>query len=265
MNMPREVNTIIFSKNRACQLELLLRSLSMPAVVLYRYDDEFKAGYDKLIKMYPSVRFVLELDFKKQLLEIINEGGEYIMFLVDDDIMIEPFHENCSEFSEFKINSDILCLSLRMSPDYLYKGLPILKDNKWEWRTYRRGGQEYNYYLRNWGYPMSVGSHIFRREDILPVIISTKEIKTPNYLEGALNANIPNRPLMMCFGKAKIINNLANQVQADFPCGTSGVSVKELEERFLKGEKLSLEDIKEKASRAKNCFLKTDYRFVSGK
>jgi len=258
--MNSEINTIIFSKNRACQLELLLRNLNVPTAVLYTYDPEFKAGYDKLIGMYPSIKFIREIDFKKQLLEIIGEGGEYIMFLVDDDIMIEPFYENCPEFIEFKKNHDILCLSLRMAPSYCYKGLPILKDNKWEWKPYSRGGQEYNYRLRNWGYPMSVGSHIFRKEDILPTILA-KEITTPNYLEGVLNANTPNWPLMMCFNKAKIINDIVNEVQADFPRKTSGTSIKELEERFLKGERLSLEDIKEKAAKAKDCYLKTDYKW----
>jgi len=261
-NMRSEINTIIFSKNRACQLELLLRSLSMPATVLYACDPEFKAGYDKLIEMYPSVKFIHETNFKDQLLKIIKEGEKYVMFLVDDDIMIDPFYENCPEFAEFKRNPEIICLSLRMSPVYCYKGLPIFKDNKWEWRIYSPGGRFHSHHLRNWGYPMSVGSHIFRKEDILPVIISAKKITTPNYLEGALSANIvPNRSLMICFDKPKVINNMANQVQSDFPCGNFGISVKELEEKFLKGERLSLEDIKAKASEARDCFLKTDYKW----
>src|SRR6266404_5273265 len=109
-----EITTIVFSRNRACQLELLLRSLSMPVTVLYFYDPEFKAGYDKLIKMYPSLNFVLRYDFKNQLLEIIKKGTKYVLFLVDDDIMVDAFHENCPEFKEFKANSDILSLSLRL-------------------------------------------------------------------------------------------------------------------------------------------------------
>lgn len=256
------LTTLIFSKNRACQLELLLRSLNIPVTVLYSYDPQFKAGYDKLIGMYPSAKFVLRYDFKKQLLEIINKGAKYIMFLVDDDIMLEPFDEDCPEFKEFKRNPDILTLSLRMSPDYQYKGLPALKRNIWEWRPYSSGGEGYNRRLRQWGYPMSVGSHIFRKKDILPIIL-TNDMKNPNYLEGALNGNIPDRPLMMCFNKAKFINNIVNQVQTDFPSHVLRIPVEELEERFLKGERLSLEDIKAKASEAKDCYLKTDYKFIN--
>jgi hypothetical protein len=259
--MNTEINTIAFSKNRACQLELLLRSLNMPVTVLYSYDPEFKAGYDKLIGMYPSVTFVLRYDFKKQLLEILDKSSEFILFLVDDDIMLDPFYENCHEFVEFKNNPDIICLSLRMTPSYRHNGFPVLENNKWEWKLYRRGGKGYNHRLRNWGYPMSVGSHIFRKKDIVPIILAN-EMKNPNYLEGALDANIPNRPLMLCFDKAKIINNIVNQVQTDFPSHIVGISAKELEEKFLKGERISIQDIKEKASKARDCYLKTDYKFI---
>ena len=254
------LTTLIFSRNRACQLELLLRNLSVPATVLYFYDPEFKAGYDKLIKMYPSVNFISRYDFKKQLIEIIKKGTKYIMLLVDDDVMIEPFHENCPEFIEFKKNKKILTLTLRMSPDYRYKNLPVLNNNKWEWKPYYKGGKSYNHHLRQWGFPMAVGSHIFRRADILPTILAN-EMKNPNFLEAALNNNIPDRPLMMCFSKPRIINNIANQVQTDFPSHISGISAEELEKRFLNGERLSFTDIKEKAAKAKDCYLKGAYKF----
>jgi len=158
-----EITTIIFSKNRACQLELLLRNLNMPAIVLYTYDPEFRLGYEKLISLYPSVKFIRETNFKEQLKENI---GEYTMFLVDDDIMIEHFDEDCPEFIEFKKNQDIVCLSLRISPEY--NRAPILKNNTWRWKGERK----------DWGYPMSVTSSIFRKQDILPIIIK-EDFKTP--------------------------------------------------------------------------------------
>ncbi|QQG47698.1 MAG: hypothetical protein HY044_01250 [Candidatus Woesebacteria bacterium] len=228
--------------------------------VLYFYDPPFKAGYDKLIKMYPSVNFVLRYDFKIQLLELIKNGTDYIFFLVDDDVMINPFQENCPEFNEFKKNPDILTLSLRMAPNYRYKNQPILKSNKWEWRPYAKGGNLYNHRLRNWGYPMAVGGHIFKREDIL-TIIEVNDMKNPNFLEGALWANPPNRSLTICFDKPKIINNIANQVQTDFPSHITGISVEELEKRFLNGERLSILDIKKKATTAKDCYLRGDYKW----
>src|SRR3990170_6252117 len=126
--MSLEINTIIFSKNRACQLELLLHSLNIPATVLYTHSPEFKAGYSQVKKMYTAVKFVRETDFRKQLIDLVTRGGKYVLFLVDDDVMIRPFAKNCREFKEFKRNSKILCLSLRLSPDHCWRGFPKLTD-----------------------------------------------------------------------------------------------------------------------------------------
>jgi hypothetical protein len=122
--MCSEITTIIFSKNRACQLELLLRTLNLQSKVIYTYDEEFKSGYDKLILMYPNVEFILQTNFKQQVIENL---GKYTLFLVDDDIMIESFDENCREFQEFKNDQNIICLSLRLTP--YYKGAPQMINN----------------------------------------------------------------------------------------------------------------------------------------
>lgn len=244
-----EILTIIFSKNRACQLELLLRNFNMPATVLYTYDNEFKLGYEKLIKMYSDINFIKEVDFKKQLTEIVkNNKEEYVMFLVDDDVMLKHFNEECEEFNRFKNNKNILCLSLRMS--LLYNNAPEMIENTWEWRKCKK----------DWGYPMAATSHIFRKQDILSVINNCK-YDIPNILERKLRQNIPNRLLMLCFDKPKIINIPANQVQIQCPSKNAGVSLIKLEQKFLSGKLLSLSDIKEKAKESKSCFLMTNYKW----
>jgi hypothetical protein len=240
------ITTIVFSKNRACQLDLLLRSLSIPVCVLYTYNSEFEAGYNKLIDMYPKVNFIKQKDFKKDLLKII-EKSKYVLFLTDDDVMVDPFHEDCSEFIEFKDDPEILSLSLGLSSN--------VASQKWRWGDYHG-----NYRLRMWGYPMSVDSCIFRKEDIFDTILNNK-MSNPNYLETALNLNIPDRPLMMCFDTPKIINNSVNQVQRDFPAHTSGPTAQELEKIFLSGKRLSLQDMKEKAKRARTYRMKEKYLY----
>jgi len=247
--MRSEITTIIFSKNRACQLELLLRSLNMPATVIYTYDPAFKLGYDKLIKMYPDVKFVFETDFKAHVIECMGKyPGEYIMFLVDDDVMIEPFEENYPEFDEFKKNQDIICLSLRLAPDY--QDAPDFRNNTWSWRELKW----------DWGYPMSVSAHIFRKQDILPIMINN-EFKIPNDLEIVLRKNPPNRPLMLCLDKPKVINVPANMVQNKYFRKNMGVPAEDIDKNFLSGLRISLEDIIEKAKFSKSCFLRVNYKY----
>jgi hypothetical protein len=246
--MNSEINTIIFSKNRACQLELLLRSLNLPATVLYTFDPEFKAGYEKLIPMYPRVRFIKETNFKKDILNIIGKS-KYTLFLTDDDVVVAPFSETFSEFIEFTKSPDVVSLSLGLS----FK----VAGHKWKWQEYRD-----NYRLRMWGYPMSVDSCVFRSEDIIPVI-KAHDISNPNYLETYLNQNIPPRHYMMCCNSIKIINNSVNQVQNDFPAHTNGPTPLELESKFLSGERLSLLDLKERIKGAIHYRMKVEYKYES--
>ena len=58
------ISTIVFSKDRACQLDFLLTSLIQndnglfDINVLYRHsNDKFKTGYEKLIKKYPFLNW----------------------------------------------------------------------------------------------------------------------------------------------------------------------------------------------------------------
>ena len=75
----KKVVAIIFSKNRALQLDLCLRTLQLHCAdihkisdvnVLYKADDHHKESYEILKREYPDVNFVEEVSFKQDLLEI---------------------------------------------------------------------------------------------------------------------------------------------------------------------------------------------------
>ena len=121
---------IIFSYNRAMQLDALLRSLfrhceiQVHVVVLYRCTDDFKGGYELLKTRWNQVefreeralsegerrpafpwtfanlkRFVrykylrqVKSDFRPLLIEVLRcAPDEYVAFLTDDSIFVEPF------------------------------------------------------------------------------------------------------------------------------------------------------------------------------
>ena len=111
------------------------------------------------------------------------------MFLVDDDIMIRPFYEDCPEFRKFKANPDILCLSLRMAPNYRRNGLPVLERNIWQWKPYHRGGESFNYRLRNFGYAMAVGWEIGLSCDIM-IASDDAKMSMPQVRQGHMYGSI---------------------------------------------------------------------------
>jgi hypothetical protein len=249
------IKTIIFSKNRAMQLEALLRSLSLNNVsVIYTHDEYFEDGYEKLMKMYSYIDFIKEVNFKDQVISLIDE---YTLFLVDDEIMIRPFNDHCEEFNEFVDNVDILTLSLRMSKKYDYdflKGIsvniPEFIGNKWEWRKHKH----------DWGYPMAATTHIFRGSDIFNILLNSK-FSCPNTMEIAMRRNVPDKPYAMCCDNAVFINNLANRVQNKFNNKHGNVSLELLNDLFMDGKRIDIEDMKRKASLSHSSFMMEEYQY----
>ena len=115
------MKSIIFSYNRACQLDLLIRSHKKfwgeDIVVSYMYsDDYFRAGYNKVRTRHPDVKFIHRVSLKE---DILNEmTGEYTVFFCDDEIMIRPFSEEDTEFRIFTNDQfSYLCMY-----EFIYKG-----------------------------------------------------------------------------------------------------------------------------------------------
>lgn len=250
------MNVIIFSKNRACQLDLLLRSLRFKIEhiilrVIYTYDPEYKAAYDKVIKLNPNVKFILEEDFHRQVINSITD--EYLLFLIDDDVMIDSFSEDCPEFLKFQQNEDIHCLNLRMARNYDYDFLknkqvpvPEFDEGMWKWKNYRH----------DWGYPMAVSAHIYRTKDILP-ILKTIEFNGPHALERNMRGML-DKPLMIGFEKAKFVNIPVNRVASDLQRSGTFIPASFLNDKFMAGFIIDPNPIIEEAKKTRSYFMPID-------
>jgi len=246
------IDIIIFSKDRACQLDALLRSMEAhhkdlelcDVSILYKASDEkYQAGYDKLIEKYPY-NFIKESNFKNNLVDIYTKGkNKYVQFFVDDNIWKNDFSFDDNEFEIFKMNNDILTLSLRLHSGITFCH-PMNKEttppsnlnssnkyniNVWEWK-----GAD-----GDWGYPMSVDGNIFRRKDI-EVYVKGFMYNNPNTFE-AMMANTPlQNDKMICYSDSKVLNVPMNRVQEVFqnPCGD--VDTEFLNEKFLSGQIINI-------------------------
>lgn len=243
------INIIIFSKDRACQLELLLRSMKTfffessicNVSILYRCSNDFyKKGYDKIRVLHPEYKYVLEEDggFKRQLLSLIDSNNKGTMFLVDDIIFKDYFFIRSNEMKIFLDTPEIVCLSLRMCPriNYCYtekRATPpptFMVNNIWKWVGLPG----------DWGYPHSLDAHLFRTDDIMP-LIKSMDYSNPNTFEGVWARHPPTgQPYMICYNESKIVNNPVNKVQTvnGNHCGT--ISAASLNTQFLMGNGISL-------------------------
>ena len=251
------VNIVIFSKDRACQLELLLRSMkdfypqyvNQTTTVIYRAsNDEFLRAYQILIPEYPHIKFKTDSDvLSKDIIGTINEANaSYIQFLTDDDVFVRPYTLDCPEFNTFANDPSISCLSLRLAPHISYgytlkNACPtpdFIKQGVWNWRE--------NKLTNDWYYPMSIDGNIFRTKDIYSAIKKGK-YNSPNTFETALATNCPIAgDNMICFQESKVINIPCNKTQNE-NTNHAGLkhaySLKYLNDMFLDGKRICTDNI----------------------
>jgi len=254
------LNIIIFSKNRACQLELLLRSLkiflqnwqSYSVNIIYSYsNNDYEHGYEIVKKQFPSFNYLPETQdqvitnsFKNLVLDCFKNNQPYTMFLVDDLVFKSFVDLTDATFNAFVNDPSILCLSLRLSPQIKYcytsnifSPPPKFENNLlWNWQEYPKNS--------DWGYPMSLDGHIFRTSEIYDLIVFNRSFNNPNTLETQLALRPLASPQMICYTESKIVNIPANKVQDIYSnryAQTNDLS--DLNQRFLIGYRLGLKPI----------------------
>lgn len=243
------INLIIFSKDRAFQLEGLLSSIQVNCnifdkinVITKATSAEFRDGYNLLTGQYKDVNFIPEVDFKEDLISLM--GGEYTCFMVDDLIAYRKLKGMIYVTGESlmtKKSNGFFSLRLGMNIRRCEQR-DFTESNKYEccftydWTTQPKSGWAY------WGYPFSLDGHIFRTDYILPMI-KDREYTNPNKLEIAFNRYKDAAPkYMSCFNESVVVSIPINRV-SDTASASYGEkyphTAKELNERFLNGERMS--------------------------
>ena len=175
------INALIPSKDRACQLRLLLESIKQNAdgiftkihILYTASNDEYEAGYIKLQEeeILDNIEWQREKDFTKDFIGSINDySSDYICGIVDDCIFYKKLPSGV-ELIEKEFEDDVFCFSFRMGlntvvQNYLQPERKYyLKDAnvdkyfiKWNWTDWSS--------VLNYGYPISLDGHIYRGEEL---------------------------------------------------------------------------------------------------
>lgn len=248
------INIIIFSKDRAAQLDLLLRSLKQHfkeyalanIYVLYSTSsEEYTLGYNLLQKEFENVSYIDDMkfgSFKSTLINLIDTRLALTMFLVDDIVLKDTFSINDNEIRLTLEHEQIIATSLRLwkGIEYCYatnQPSPVpnfVKKNIWNW-TNASG---------DWGYPMSVDGNIYRTNFILEKI-NQIEFENPNQLEAGL-ASRPDmqKSYMSCYVEgSKLLNIPANIVQQTYKNRHGNImSIDVLNQKFINGYRINYMD-----------------------
>ena len=254
------LNVIIFSKDRAMQLDLLLQSILLnfnvedyKLNILYKAsNDEYNRGYNMIRDLYPQFTYKKEESFKEDLLSLFNES-KYTIFLTDDDIIYQSFKLNNDELHNIFMLTNANCFSLRLGLNTVdcYTQQRLNKLNKYNTHNFYydidliepviswKVGDSTNDYA----YPMSVDGHIFKTEYIKN-LCEVLEYSNPNLFEAMLSNFGTSEMIISSYKNNKLVNSPINRVQETFQ-NLSGIkykySVEDLNEMYLDGLILNLE------------------------
>jgi hypothetical protein len=240
-----ELYGLIFSKNRACQLDSLLRSLGdhlkrpfNRIFIVYKATEKpFREGYHKLIskRIHGNIEWIEEQSFKTDVIKVMEKIPQegFLMFLVDDNIMFRP----CDPWSIgpfFK--SRHLFISLRCSRKYKEdiqpKFIKMAEYLEWRWtfRSTPRG---------KWNYPFSVDGNIYRK-DFMYRLLQSLDFKAPNSLESVLHSTrwklgVRWRNKALAPLESVVFNNPLNKVQTEGETWYAGPTAEQLNEKYCQG------------------------------
>jgi len=241
------VTMLIWSKDRASQLHLLLESISELApfqfnhiYVLYKADGEFKEGYKKCEKIFPDVKFVEETDFNKQTKEIAN-SAEYLCVSTDDTVLVEEF-----TFSS-RLMNNVDIFSLRLSPNSIVQEpftgriQPALNKYVDEGKTVCWDSRLYHP-LNNFGFRFGHDCVIYSKR--YSELIQDANFKKTNELEIRLFNNCQHKinPFIRSFKTQKAVNIPVNNI-SQITRTDNSVNLVEANNKYLDGYKLNLYDV----------------------
>lgn len=252
------INVVIYSKDRAMQLEACLQTLKKhfkeyeqaKKTVIYKATSiVHRTAYSMLIEGFqnePNIEFVGQNHFKNDTVAAIHHANPYTMFVMDDILFKDDFSLSDAPFTV--MGPQTLAVSLR-----LHKGISYCyaTDKSSELPQFVRDvpGQlcVWNYIGKDgdWGYGYSLDANVFLTNHILPAV-SLVEYHTPNQLEAMLNIPRPVGPqYMSCYPDGgKLVNYPANRVQTDYPNRfEQDWDQDTLADMFMDGKRIDITDV----------------------
>lgn len=254
------VSLIITSKDRAMQLDLLLRSadkfcgdLFTETIVIYNASTpKFQEGYDKIQRLWPSVNLVQESNFEPAYRKAIDESLHPILCILCDDCI---FYKNVAVLNNQIIpailREDVFSFILGIGGDSRYSGttgvwykMPEFKKDgsilTWEWKTADRG---------EFQCPFMFAANFYKREDYVSCL-NEVQFTSPSSLESDLQYTWQHRrkseitDLCACLPCQTLVHSLNNRVQDEFknPAGDKfPFTSEELNSAYLSGKVVDLD------------------------
>ena len=253
--MEKNIVGIVFSKDRAMQLDATLRSFFLNCrdanrislIVIYKTSTiGHESLYKSLRSEYRSIHFIKETIFKKNLLTCIRPF-DYFLFLVDDNVFVREFSLK-DALTTIVANPDSIGFSLRLGKNTIYcypsdsfQKMPLFEEKgngilKYDWVRYKH----------DFGYPLEVSSSIYRVHDLFPQLIKLQFLN-PSTLEVQLDQSKSyyqfTNPSLLCYEHSVAFCAPINLTQTIYPNRVGHhqhYDINSLAEMFKEGKRIDI-------------------------
>jgi len=249
------IRLITYSRDRAAQLDLLLRSLEQYAgnifrtTIIWNYSDViYKKAYEKLIELYPDIDWryqELSKEFREFTLEELNRD-DYVCFTTDDEVVFRPIDNEklTKNLPQFDNHIFSLRLGFNTIEQDIHRGTKqpplnifVERDGVLTWPI--------NFYHphHNYGYFGSLDMTIYK-STLLRKILPKINFKNTNELEGGMTQYRDECGYISSFTESCAVNLPVNNLS-----GYTLVNEKfaytneELNQKYLEGYEIDLENI----------------------
>jgi hypothetical protein len=250
MNNGSLINLIIWSKNRACQLDALLRSINeyapntfYPVVVAKAIGSDHQKAYDQLFSER-SVPFTNEEDFYKDTLQEITSDFEFTAFSTDDMIFYRELPskpwlpELPNQIFSFRLGRNTTIQNCHTGEKQLPLFNPLVKDSCLEWCP-----KDY-IPLSNYAYPLALDLHVFRTEYLQQLLKNIGPFRNSNELESKMQAYTYDIDVMRSYTESVAFNIPCNNLSSVTRAGEQFPYSNEfLNEQYLSGKRIDIDKV----------------------
>lgn len=278
------ISAIIFSKDRAAQLDLLLRSLRANARGVFTDTRviwtatpgraDYAAGYRECAEWHPDVRFEEEHEFATQVRAALAATRHpHAAFFCDDNVLYRPLPRGSDVGVRVLLSFErILTVALRLGANthrcYSLRQAQSLPSAAFE--THRAqpwANWEWRHGSGDFGYPGSLDGNVWRTHQLRTLVGNARDgWASPNELEDALNGACKTAllPLMACYRESVLVGVPVNSVQTAYKpnrhAETHRAPTATLNRMFLEGRRLALDAIRPEAVDAAHVEFKLEWK-----
>lgn len=269
---------IIFSYDRPMQLYAFLESIKRhmqgmrKISVIYRTSNKsFEDAYDEVKKNFEYVQFIKQQersDFKPLLLKLLEQPSYYVLFAVDDMLLVDCVDLTYCIYALKKTKSFGFFLRLGKNITYSYMNRcdmkqPFLQKVDPDVRIFR-----FDMGDLDWAYPFSLDMTVYPTQKVLKLLRNV-DFNSPNTLERNIYNFMRRKGFKdkvgLCGKHSKIINIANNKVQEDYKFNRSGGNCDKniLLDKFKMGYRINIDKFSNKKN--SSCHIEMPLDFVKKK